>query len=141
MNKIKDVANLLGVKLEEEFQLCDKWGGKNQYFKITEDGLYSKPDEKWVKVKIFLLQEIILGHYDIVKLPFKPKFGEEYWTCVMNKNEDGFIPYKYVWCDRTCDYCCFYAGIVYRTREECEERADENFKKLVSDYHKGGGKE
>lgn len=78
---------------------------------------------------------IILGVYEVFKCPYKPKYGEEYWTYT-NYGED-FVPYQHIWVGSTFNYLCYYAGLVYRTQEECEAHAEENFKRIMSSYNKG----
>ena len=64
-NKIKEVAQLLGLELEEEFRLE---GASNRY-KLTKDGLMWLPSDsdKWYFSVI--INELILGKYKIIKLP------------------------------------------------------------------------
>ena len=80
-NKMKEVANLLGVELEEEFRV-DGWDG---FCKITELGL-----ERYVKERSWLMDSIMLtdlikGTAKIIKIP-KPILDEkekEYLSAVI----------------------------------------------------------
>lgn len=64
-NKMKEVAKLLGVKLEEEFKI----EGYRCKYKLTYDGLmyWSYLDSKWLISILF--KELLTGKVLIVKLP------------------------------------------------------------------------
>lgn len=64
-NKMKEVAKLLGVELEEEFKV---YGFRCKY-KLTNDGLmyWSYLDNKWL-ISTFL-KELLTGELKIIKLP------------------------------------------------------------------------
>ena len=64
-NKVKKVAQLLGLELEEEFEL----EGLTTKYKFTEDGLMYWPiyEDKWVRSAS--LNNLITGEYTIIKLP------------------------------------------------------------------------
>ena len=64
-NKMKEVAKLLGLKLDEEFMI--KGGNSSYRFKLTMAGLMSswKNSSKWNSSG--LLEEFITGHYQISK--------------------------------------------------------------------------
>lgn len=64
-NKMKEVAKLLGVELEEEFKI----EGYRCKYKLTYDGLmyWSYLDSKWLISILF--KELLTGKVLIVKLP------------------------------------------------------------------------
>lgn len=64
-NKVKKVAQLLGLELEEEFEL----EGLTSKYKFTEDGLmyWLIYEDKWVRSAS--LNNLITGEYTIIKLP------------------------------------------------------------------------
>lgn len=64
-NKMKEVAKLLGVELEEEFKI----DGYRCKYKLTYDGLmyWSYLDSKWLISILF--KELLTGKVQIVKLP------------------------------------------------------------------------
>lgn len=65
-NKMKEVAKLLGVELEEEFKINE---GDYNIFKLTEQGLkcYSDKISGWQYS--LLLEYLIVGDIEIVKIP------------------------------------------------------------------------
>ena len=66
MNYMKEVAKLLELELGEEFKLKDKGGYFNTHFALTENGLENIGDKI---VYQNLLECILKGRYDIVKIP------------------------------------------------------------------------
>lgn len=64
MNYMEQVAQMLGVELEEEFKVSDY----KEPFKITKDGMfmYSGFDSDWFSANHILLC-ILIGKYRIVK--------------------------------------------------------------------------
>lgn len=113
MNYYKQVAEMLGVELNEEFKvaysddaLCEK------PYKITVDGLLCKSALGWERST--LLHSIIAGDIEIVKLPWKPKEDEFYYY---------YSPYVGItcqerWMNTASDYCMWKLGNCFRTREE-----------------------
>lgn len=80
-NKMKEVAKLLGVELEEEFKI----EGYRCKYKLTYDGLmyWSYLDSKWLISMFF--KELLTGDIEIIKLP-KPILDEkekEYLSAVI----------------------------------------------------------
>lgn len=77
-NLIPQIAKLLSVELGEEFKVVNR-GGSEYICSFTlaglsvNDGLSEYYDKE-------LLVEIVCGDVKIVKLPWKPKMYEEYWT-------------------------------------------------------------
>lgn len=88
-NKMKEVAKLLGLELEEEF----KADGFRCEYKLTNDGLmyWSYLDSKWL-ISTFL-KELLTGELKIIKLP-KPILDEkekEYLSNVIKPFRDKVI--------------------------------------------------
>ena len=63
-NRIKEVAKLLGLELEEEFKM-----GENELYKFTVNGLmfWSDCHQTWVHYDI--TEQLLLGRREIIKLP------------------------------------------------------------------------
>lgn len=73
MNYMKEVAKLLGVEIGEEFKLrpYDKNEVTFSYYLFKRDGLYNPNDKD-----NYLLAELLLGKYEIIKFP-KPILDDE----------------------------------------------------------------
>ena len=110
-NYMQDVAKMLGVELGEEFKI----DGSNLIYKFLENGLYFRSIEGWLPA-IYQFLDLIKGGLEIVKLPWEPKNGDRYYFPV-----DGFtITSCAIWCDSTLEYALKEAGMIFKTKEECE---------------------
>lgn len=77
-NYMKGVAKLLGLELREEFRI-EKCQG---LFRITEDGLQRLLDSSssWTLAEPSILRELLRGEETVVKFPWKPDDGEQYYV-------------------------------------------------------------
>ena len=67
MNYMKQIANMLGVELEEEFKTNEF---DDYTFKLTEDGLRWKCDDSWKgQAGFFTLEDILCNRVEIIKKP------------------------------------------------------------------------
>ena len=133
MNKMKDVAVLLGVQLNEEFKIdnTSRDGYRDIYYcALKEDGLYFKD----TKVDQSLLTDIIAGKIEIIKLPFKPKHGEFYWTLLDDIGSNDLHSHQHEFIGTTSDYKNYYLGLCFRTKEEAEANKDKLIK--IVNYYK-----
>lgn len=129
MNYYKQVAEMLGVELNEEFKvaygdgvLCEKT------YKITVDGLFYKNALGWVGSSV--MHSIIKGDIEIVKIPWKPKADEFYYY---------YSPYAGItcqdrWLNTSSDYCMWKLGNCFRTREAAETKGKEIMEKIEKEY-------
>ena len=117
-NLIPKIAELLGVELGEEFKVVSK-DGSERACKITYAGLlvsgssYSKR----------LLVDIVCGDAEVVKLPWKPKFDEKYWSFMVRRDYTDKTTWSVavsIWLDHPVDWALLDKGWVYRTRAETE---------------------
>lgn len=121
-----EVARLLGVELDEEFQIC---GNGEATVKLTKDGL---------KIMTILgklidnanevcLSKILIGQYTIKRKPWKPKYGDHYWAVSADLTEHfHFIR----WEGSPSDYSNYKLGNCYATMEA----AKANKSKWISFY-------
>lgn len=137
MNYYKKIAEMLGVELGEEFRLEEFRLKENKTkniliprYKITqEEGLmYSVNRNEFDRST--MLMSIINGSCSIVKLPWKPKKGDEYWRCSSIR---GFVS-SAIWLDDVIDLCGWKSGNCFRTKEEAETKGKEIMEKLVKEY-------
>ena len=80
-NKMKEVAKLLGVELEEEFRI----NVSTLEYKLTKSGLlyWSNALQMWERSRA--IEELLIGQYEIIKIP-KPILDEkekEYLSAVI----------------------------------------------------------
>lgn len=123
MNKMKEVAKLLGVELGEEFIIE---GCCNNPYKFEVNGLF---DCSSIGCPIHLLC-LLQGDYEIVKIPFKPKKGDVYWIySTLLKRVDN-----YLWDGASSDYAYYKIGNCFRTKEEAETKGKELMEAIVKEY-------
>lgn len=117
-NLIPEIAHMLGVKLGEEFKVVYKVGfeiicnfTKEGVF-VHEEGCSGKHDKE-------LLTDIICGKAEIVKLPWKPKKGDAYYTFEIFRGK--WVVRSLWWTGAPCTYALLDKGWVFRTKEEAED--------------------
>ncbi len=124
-NYMADVAKMLGVELEEEFKIEFDNGmlSNNNYILLDKGMVYC--DGAFVSASC--IWRIINGEYKVVKLPWKPCKGAEYWypNTIFGKVE------RTCWKDSTADYAIHTLGMCYHAKEEAEAHFAEDYKKLT----------
>ena len=116
---MKQIATMLDVKLGEEFMIEDTEG----IFKFEENYLFKqdgKNKENWIGADHPLLA-LISGQKKIVKMPWKPHDGDNFFyiTIFGNIERKSYvknIPY---------DCTLIRMGNCFKTREEAEEHKEE----------------
>ena len=110
-NYMADVAKMLGVELGEEFKI----DGSNLIYKFFENGLYFRSIEGWLPAKHQFL-DLIKGEIEIIKLPWQPKKGDEYYYPACNFKD----VFSTNWTYSVFDFAYKEAGLIFKTKEECE---------------------
>lgn len=119
-NLIPEICKMLGLEIGEEFQVK----GDNVTYKFASDGLkLTHCDGFGLEITVAAkakLDTLLNGKDEIVKLPWKPKEGESYWTFILYDCDIrlGIEPRK--WTDDMFDFAFLKAGWIYRTCEEAE---------------------
>ena len=77
-----------------------------------------------------ILYDILAGNYEIVKLPWEPKQGEEYWTIHFEPvgNPRAIL---YPWMGDKPDFTNLRLNMVYRTKAEAEAHLAEDYERLT----------
>ena len=110
-NYMADIAKMLGVELGEEFKIDDS----NLIYKFLENGLYFRCIEGWFPDKHQFL-DLIKGELEIVKLPWQPKKGDEYYY-----PGEGFNNVcRALWENTVFGFAYKEAGLIFKTYEGCE---------------------
>ena len=129
MNYYKQVAEMLGVELNEEFKvaygdgaLCEK------SYKITVDGLFYKNALGWVGSSF--MHSIIKGDIEIVKIPWKPSHLQKYYVYSIYHKK----ALETNWQGVTEDFLYWKLGNCFRTREESESKGKEIMEKIEKEY-------
>lgn len=131
MNYYKQFAAMLGLELEQEFVITDLDGKRKDTitYKFTEDGLFSKANDLSVKVTL-ILDLLLSGKCKVVPKPWKPKYGEQYWSYSVKRSQAccGMFG-EYV-----KDYACWKVGNCFRTKEEAETKGKEIMEQIQKEY-------
>lgn len=87
-NYMPEVARMLGVEINEEFDLIYETGQKSDWgpYKITRDGLVDESGN-WTLNETAILN-LLKGNYNLQKRPWRPKNEEMYWF--IDSNGDLF---------------------------------------------------
>ena len=123
MDKMNEVAKMLGVELGEKFNIE---GYAFNPCTITETNLIDADDS----IRDDMLVKLIAGFNTIKKLSFKPNKGDIYWTY-----SDYYGAGEYTWEYDMTDLINYRAGMVFRTERELRNNRDK-IKKELEDYYK-----
>lgn len=133
MNLIPKIAEMLGVEIGEEFDLCNGMDSSIRMcriYKFSDSCLMcADEDDKdcFGVASDKTLRCIINGSLKVIKLPFEPKKGDKYFIIsVVDKTVFPFI-----WDGTTTDYCYKACGNCFRTEKEAEKHKHEIYEKLT----------
>ena len=125
-NVMKEVINLLGLELGEEFKILNS----RYVYKIDKKQgiMYRHPNNNlWNTSIVTRLEDFLMGEKEIIKIPWKPKKGEKYYT--------PFHDFDHTFCDYWDGYPSDFAlkevGMVFKTEKECEAALPELRKKYL----------
>lgn len=116
-NLIPEIAKMLGVELNEEFKIKGREGA---IYKFIVDGLLVSDDdaEKVYTTAHMPLVGLVRGDIEIVKLPWKPKKGDVYFT--FGRLGDKWVVRSLWWGGFPEEYALLDKGWVYRSEEEAQ---------------------
>ena len=128
-NLMPDVLKLLGVEYDERFKLTNTDGviTENDVFCFFEHGLSHALQDGEYEDASDILYDILAGNYEIVKLPWEPKYGEIYYFLDINEKEIMSYP----WENDTFDYAMKALGMIYRTEEGAQAHFAEDYERLT----------
>ena len=120
MNYMSEVAKMLGVELEEEFEIIfPKPSSCHATAKFTDNGVKIITTDVYdvYNFKTYVLKDLLIGSYGIKRKPWKPQEDELYFYV----DEDGLTWHK-AWNEDYLSDCMNYykLGNCYRTKEEAE---------------------
>jgi hypothetical protein len=121
-NLIPQIAQMLGLQLGEEFKVK---GEDELTYRFDSDGLKLTHDSGIeladVSAKV-AFAALLNGKDEIIKLPWKPKAGEQYYSFGGRFFGDPtvWIVIDVIWQGLAYDVAIFEKGWVYRTQEEAE---------------------
>lgn len=129
MNYYKQVAEMLGIKLNEEFDVNYMLSYR---YMLTEGGLKfkDKSSDTWLGYSSPVLSKLLRGDYSIVKLPFKPEDGDKYYVYSIYRLASSEV----YWNGDTSDLVYWKLGNCFRTREEAETKGKEIMETIKKEY-------
>lgn len=130
-NLIPEIAKWLGVEIGEEFQIDIR---SNDIFQITESGIWMKKDvnkDEWVEMP-FEFMMLCNGDAVVIKLPWKPKEGDVYFT--FGRLGDKWVVRSLWWGGFPEEYAMLDKGWVYRSEKEAQAALPSVAKELGVEY-------
>lgn len=118
-NLIPEIAKLLGVEVGEEFKVK---GDDELTYTLTDDGLkiiFAGGIEISQVSTNSAFVALVMGKDEIVKLPWKPKKGDAYYTFEVFRGK--WVVRSLWWTGAPCTYALLDKGWVFRTKEEAED--------------------
>ena len=122
-NLIPKIAELLGVELGEEFKIKGYDDSNTRTYKFTAQGLRVKLVEHPEATEFNALaafNSLLVGDIEIVKLPWKPKKGDAFYTFEIFRGKWMVVRSSW-WAGAPCNYALLDKGWVFRTKEEAED--------------------
>lgn len=119
-NLIPEIARMLGVEIGEEFKV-DRYEYDGLTCKFAENMLMLRSDLKGAEwgITYVTLTELLAGDAEIVKLPWKPKKGDAYYTFEIFRGK--WVVRSLWWTGAPCNYALLDKGWIYRTEKEAED--------------------
>lgn len=132
-NLIPEIAQMLGVEIGEEFKIK---GYDGLIYKLTDAGLELTTVDGQ-KTKWFdrgALNSLLKGKMEIIKLSWKPKLNERYWTFMSSLEGGKLYVLNYMWDNSVIDVALHKVGWVFRTCEEAQAALPAVAKELGVEY-------
>lgn len=130
-NLIPQIAQMLGVELGEEFKIKGREGA---IYKFIVDGLLVSDDdaEKVYTTAHMPLVGLVRGDIEIVKLPWKPRKGDVYYSFALLG--DKWVVRSSWWGGFPNEYALLEKGWVYRTCAEAQAALPAVAKEIGAEY-------
>lgn len=141
MNQMHKVLEMLGLEVEEKFNVVDLTGlypeiENSNPFKFDKE--YKLCDK--FGFKRMLVEPIIRGEFEIEKLPFKPKDGDTYWSYIVDADGNGYATSDDFY-ENSIGLTDWYVGNCFRTKQEAETQGKKLIEELYKEYNKVGGRD
>lgn len=127
-NLIPEIAKMLGVEIGEKFKIK----GDGHTYSIKLDGLHS--DQYAMEDDYATLLDLLCGEAEIVKMPWKPKEEEHYYTFTSTYKYTKWKIGLNCWHTEPQNLAFLKAGWVFSTRQEAEAALPAVAKELGVEY-------
>lgn len=118
-NLFPQIAQMLGVEIGEDFKIK---GYIEPIYRFDADGLkviYGCLMKKRLTIANAMLSSLLAGKVEIVKLPWKPKNGEEYYTFSLSAGK--WIVCRQCWTNHPIDLALLDKGWIYHSNKGAED--------------------
>lgn len=119
-NLIPEIARMLGVELNEEFKIK---GYDGLTYKFVNYGL-KLSFQNYIGITAIptnvALVNLLNGNDEIVKLPWKPRKDDDYYTFSFGGLSEEWVVVKQQWDAHPYERALFDKGWVYRSEEEAQ---------------------
>lgn len=132
-NLIPEIARKLGVEIGEKFKVK---GEDELTYRFDSDGLKLTHDSGIELAQIsanVAFVDLVNGKNEIIKLPWKPKFGDRYFGVFEFNGKLQICRYD-IWRGTIAEEAQYRCGWVYRTREEAEAALPVVAKEMGAEY-------
>ena len=122
-NHMAEVAKMLGVEIDEEFEI-DYPHGEVSTAKITKTGLHiicTNLKFNSSELDLISFNWLLNGSCTIKRKPWRPQVGQDYWVVSPKAKESIIVT---VWINSCGDNSNYKIGNCYRTKEEAEANRD-----------------
>lgn len=120
INRMAEVAKMFELELRETFKIADDIFGEHpKYYRFAENVCLEASNDgaKWDTADAGVLEDILMGDVRIIKLPWKPHIGEQFYIpCIHTEPE--YMYNVYYWNNDDYDKEYYRMGIVCKTPEE-----------------------
>ena len=134
-NLIPEITRMLGVEIGEEFKIK---GYEEWFYKFDNDRVLMFKHNDDVKMPVAPVSvyvaflALLRGECEIIKLPWKPKKGETYYTFELLNGK--WIVHLLWWAGSPNGYALLDKGWVYRTKEEAQAALPAVAKEMGVEY-------
>ena len=141
-NLIPEICKLLGVEVGERFKIRIKNADviNPTTYAILNSGTlcYYQTDDVLATSTTLTIQHLLNGYAEVIKLPWKPKEHESFWSFYLLPVRKTLIAARMLWNSENVSHLVFYKeGWVYRTREEAETALQKVAEELGVKYEIG----
>ena len=119
-NLIPEICKMLGVAIGEEFKIK---GYDELTYKFASDGLkltYDNDIEISDLTAKVAFVALLNGTDEIIKLPWKPKQDETFYTFGIHATETKWVVVSAKWWDNVKNLALYKIGWIYRSQAEAE---------------------
>lgn len=117
-NFIPEICETLGLEIGEKFKVdLSRWSG---IYYFNNNGLIGKTyTDHWIPCpELFVM--IVAGSAKIIKLPWKPKQDETFYTFGIHATEDKWVVVSGKWWNNVKNLALYKIGWIYRSQAEAE---------------------